>query len=123
MIDSDRRCEEILEDGTRCGAYKISGSSYCFMHDPGNRTAAQRARKKGGKRQWAPDPASWHHMNLKTLDDCRSYLEMGLNLVAQGKIAPAQLQAMASGIQAMAKIIDMSDLDRRIEALERKVNR
>lgn len=123
MTEDDRHCEEILPSGERCSAWKITGSAFCLMHTPSMRDEVQRMRSRGGKRQWSIDPETFANMEIRTLDECREYLNKGLILVAQGKIAPAQLQAMASGVQVMARLIDMADIDRRIEALEERVNR
>ena len=80
-------------------------------------------RSRGGKRQWTLDPEVFEAMEIRTLEDCREYMNRALVLVAQGKLNPTTLQAMSSAITAMARLIDMSDLDKRIGLLEDKVNK
>ena len=48
MMD-DGRCAEILDSGEPCGGYAVTGSIYCFTHDPKSRQKRLEARSAGGK--------------------------------------------------------------------------
>lgn len=119
--DEDKHCTEILEDGSRCGAWRCSDDDRCFYHSPKHRKEADKARARGGRRNYVP--LAWDDMELDTLDDAKLYLARGLNDLRKGAISPAILTAMASGVSALGRIIDLSDLDHRIEVLEAKVNK
>jgi len=123
VSEDDRHCEEILESGERCSAWKIANSAFCLMHTPAMRDECQKMRSRGGKRHWTLDPETFEAMEIRSLEDCREYMNRALVLVAQGKLNPTTLQAMSSAITAMARLIDMSDLDKRIGLLEDKVNK
>lgn len=118
----NKRCEAVLKDGTACGGYKVQGSRYCFVHSPHLREKATEARRRGGKRQWTVQLKDWEDMPLTNLEDCKKFMARGLNDLRSGRITPQILSSMASGITALVKVIDLVDMERRIDALEKKVN-
>jgi hypothetical protein len=93
-----------------------------MAHTPQLAEAMQAARSKGGKRPWSMDLGSWDEMDLKSLEDCRLFLSKALNDLRAGKIPPQLMTAIASGVQAMTKILDLGELEKRLEAIEKKVN-
>lgn len=47
-MTDDGRCAQILKSGQQCGGYAVTGSIYCFTHDPKSLKARTEARAKGG---------------------------------------------------------------------------
>ena len=43
-----RTCTHVKDDGNPCEAVPVSGSEYCFFHDPKMREEHQQATSKGG---------------------------------------------------------------------------
>ncbi len=48
---SGHHCAATRSNGGPCGAYAISGSEYCFHHDPASADEAREARRLGGERR------------------------------------------------------------------------
>lgn len=43
-----KRCKAVKGDGRRCEAHALTGSPWCFFHDPGKGAERQAARGRGG---------------------------------------------------------------------------
>lgn len=123
MSERDNHCEYVRPDGSPCGAYKVHGSRFCMAHTPQLAEVMQAARSKGGKRPWSMDLGDWQEMDLKTLEDSRQFMSMALNDLRAGRIPPQLMTAIASGVQALSKVLDMIDLESRLEKIEERQGR
>jgi hypothetical protein len=113
----------IKEDGTRCGGPTMSGRRFCYFHDDDPQTVKARASaaSRGGKRSRSKDGlASWTVRPITTMEDLKTSLSELFNAGMSGEITTARLSALASVANALGKVIEQSDLEKRIEALEIK---
>jgi len=46
---TSKKCQATTEKGAPCRAYAITGSDYCFHHDPARTAERRQARSKGGR--------------------------------------------------------------------------
>lgn len=60
---------------------------------------------------------------LKTLEDIRRYLANLINRTEHGKVEPGLAGKLGYLANSLAKVIEGNDIEKRIEELERKVNR
>ncbi len=45
-----RQCEKVKDDGYRCAAMALTGSTWCFFHDPAAAQERSAASKRGGEK-------------------------------------------------------------------------
>jgi len=76
---------------------------------------------KGAKKTNSHDGLStWTERPIITMDDLKTSLSELFNAGMSGEITTARLSALASVANALGKVIEGSDLEKRIEALEIK---
>jgi len=77
------------------------------------------AVSKGGRARAKPDGiASWDARPIGSMDDLRIMLSDLANAGMKGDIPTARLSGLAAVANALGKVIEGSELERRIEALE-----
>lgn len=118
------RCGHVSSStGAGCMAYALKDSTFCFYHDPRPEIVAKRrkAMMKGAKKTNSHDGlASWTVRPIITMEDLKTSLSELFNAGMSGEITTARLSALASVANALGKVIEQSDLEKRIEALEIK---
>jgi hypothetical protein len=117
----DRLCQQILPDGRRCRARRISSSSYCFFHDPeskGKRMAAQRAGGMKNKNRMARLPELTPDAPLAEAKDVSRLLAQTINQVRRGELDPKVANAVGYLAGILLKSIQESEIETRVAALE-----
>ena len=95
----EKQCEFMKQDGTRCGAYAVKGSKYCFMHDPESAEAKQEAVRRGGshKRERKLQPfVIKNHSDLS-----KSFVDTA-NAVLTGDLTPKEANSVLRALSALA---------------------
>lgn len=116
------KCKAIKPDGTKCMAYSMRGSQYCFRHNKKLREQALQASSSGGKakRQYH---CLGRKMKIKTPEDIKRLMEKAINKLWTGKM-PASNPAGSLGY--LAKIFldahNQSELELRVEKLEKRLD-
>lgn len=117
------RCAYVSPKGVGCLAYAVKGSTYCFFHDPSPEAAAKRKRSlaKANKKSSSHDGLeTWTPRPITTMQELKDALSELFNAGMSGEITTARLSALASVANALGKVIEQSDLEKRIEVLEIK---
>jgi len=118
------RCGHVSSStGAGCMAYALKDSTFCFYHDPRPEIVAKRrkALMKGAKKTNTHDGLStWTERPITTMQELKDALSELFNAGMGGEITTARLSALASVANALGKVIEGSDLEKRIEALEIK---
>ena len=115
------KCQAITQNGTPCQAYAISGSHYCFHHDPAQASQRRQARRKGGRarhgRHVGPVGQA-EPVTLDTMDDVATLLQQTINdtLKLENSLQRARTIGYLAGL--VLKALEMSTLEQRVAALE-----
>ena len=117
------KCEAHTVEGAPCQAPAQTGRPFCFHHDPEKAAARSEARRRGGLRSHGLDPTMPRpEVRLLVVADIMKLLETaGADCLAQ-KPSLSRARALAY-IGGMAlKVIEVSELETRIRALEGRLS-
>jgi hypothetical protein len=115
-----RLCKGISKGGERCPTAPLSDSDYCFFHDPEHQQEAAEARRLGGLRRKRESTLQGAY-DLESLDSVagiRRYLEVGLIDLMGLENSVARNRALFTGVLAAAKLLEVGELEARLEAVE-----
>ncbi len=118
------RCSYVSPNGRPCLAYAVKGSTHCFFHDPSPEAVAKRKRSlmRGAKKTPADDGVvTWDTHPIATVADLKVALSELFNAGMSGAITTARLSSLASVANALSKVIEQSDLEKRIKTLEERM--
>jgi hypothetical protein len=83
----DRLCGSVTKDGSRCTARRVSGSQFCFFHDPDKARRRERARKAGGRKNRPQTlPRTTPEVRLDSSADVDRFLAQTINQVLRGEM-------------------------------------
>jgi hypothetical protein len=108
----------------------MAGSQFCWTHDPANEKAADAARRAGGVQRarqmersgcGAPDPipAWWP---LENAAHARASLAYVAQEVLAGNLPARDANAAVGAISALVTTLRSTDLEQRLELLERTLD-
>ncbi len=116
------QCQGTNRTGEPCSAHVYDGAEWCRWHDPARADDRAEWSRKGGharsNRARARRQLADAVMSISDLD---AFLCASLVKVADGHMEPNVGTAVASIAKAVLTIRTASDLERRLEALERQV--
>ena len=115
------KCEFIKANGSQCNANKTSTSSFCFRHDPANKTVSFRASQKGGSNR-SLKGAFGSKVRLKTPTDVQSFLGHVINDVWTGKVPVKVGSSMGFLARCWLDVYEKADLETRVVSLEQKLS-
>lgn len=96
------KCELVKPDGTRCGAYAVSQSKFCFNHDPASAEAKKAAVTKGGDATRRP---ALPPFKLESYQDIRLAVEQVIRELRAGIITVSQANALLRLLRWEADLI------------------
>jgi hypothetical protein len=106
-------------DAGACEAWALEGSTLCFFHDPAQAEQRALAQSKGGQRshrQLAGLPDVQPPQTPQSIADTMAQVIAG---VLRGEVDPRIANSAAYCAATLIKAIEISDLERRVDALER----
>ena len=116
-------CLFVKDSGGRCRVRPLSGSKYCFFHDPAKADLRLEASRNGGRRgkmatliSEAPDVA------VESAQDVVRLLGETISQVRRGEIDPriANSVGYLSGIVLKAR--EQGDIEDRLKLIEEEIN-
>jgi hypothetical protein len=116
-------CEAMTRQGARCKAPPLTGGRFCFHHDPEKATERRQARRKGG--------LVLHHgsadrerpeVRLREVSDVLALLEEAAADAMTRKPGIARARCLTYVSTAAVRVIEASDLEERVRALEARIN-
>lgn len=111
------KCAHIKANTERCGGYAVTGSTYCFAHDPAQATKRQDAQRKGGEAgRVATLPEST--LSVGKMSDVLELMETTINDVRAGRLDVRAANAIGYLANVSVKVIQQTDIVARLEALE-----
>ena len=126
-MSTARPCQAANQDGDPCQAPALTDSAFCWSHDPAKAEQAEAARRAGGiqrARQMdrvnvgTPDPLpTWWPL------ETAAHVRAGLAHVAQetlsGRLPARDANAATGALSALVSALRATDLEQRLELLER----
>ena len=109
-------CQARRKDGAPCSVRALTGSVYCFAHDPAKVAERDAARRKGGAGK-ATRQRLAKIMPVRLLP-VWDQLERALVDVLDGSLDPKQATAAAAVARALAAILTAGEMEQRIRQLE-----
>jgi hypothetical protein len=109
-------CTATKPDGTPCRSVALSGSTRCFWHSDRERVAA--AGRKGAANSHRVGPITCGTVRLADTDEVRRLLAATVNGLRKGTLDPTRANALVRALNASMQILQVSDLARRLAALE-----
>jgi hypothetical protein len=118
-------CRGTRVDGAPCKATPRAGRAHCIAHDPAAEELRREARAAGGRargRRRTPEAApldapAWGEMSTPSAA-LRGY-QWALAGVASNRLEPKAANAIAGLLSGLVHTIEGSDLEKRIDAIER----
>lgn len=110
-------CSHIKSDKTRCRGFAISGSKYCFAHDPAQAEKRKEARRRGGS-AGTIEPLPESSLAVRNLGDVLELIETTINDVRAGRVDVKTANAVGYLANVSLKVIQQTDIEARLEALE-----
>lgn len=115
-------CKAITKKGEKCKSHPLKGKEYCFIHDPESQEVRSRALSNGGrtpkKIQVQLDP-----ITIVTQKDVVLLLCDTINNVRSGCMPPRIANSVGYLAGHLLKALEASDLEKRVEQLEKALNK
>lgn len=113
-------CSATNAAGQPCGAFAVTGSQYCFSHDPARRAQAAEARRAGGKaRHGRAVTGEARPVKLESPADVLAYLASVAQDLAVLERSISRARAQIALAIAWSRCFEVSELAGRVAALER----
>ena len=120
----DRRCQHQKKNGQRCNALSMSGSKFCFFHNPDRKKEIREAQRKGGRRgKIATLDEKTPDVIIKTPDDLIRLLAKSISQVRRGDIDPRVANAIGYLSGVILKAREQGVLEERVIRLEEAIDR
>ena len=115
-----RNCRGNRANGESCLAPPLRDSNFCVWHDPAHKTEAVEARRLGGLRRKREGTlqGAYEISGLATVDDIRRVLEVAVLDALALDNSVARVRALVAASQAAARLLEVGELEGRVEALE-----
>lgn len=111
------QCAHIKPTKEQCRGYAVSGSKYCFAHDPAQASKRKAAQRKGGEAgRVATLPES--SLSVRNMSDVLELMELTINDVRAGRLDVKVANAIGYLANVSVKVIQQTDIEARLEALE-----
>ena len=115
-------CKAITKKGEHCKSHPLKGKDYCFIHDPENKDKRALALSQGGQ---TPKKIQVHldPININTQRDVVLLLCNTINNVRSGCMPPRIANSVGYLAGHLLKALEASDLEKRVEQLEKTLNK
>ena len=115
-------CKAITKKGKHCKSHPLKGKDYCFIHDPESQEKRSQALSKGGR---TPKKIQVHldPITIVTQKDVVLLLCDTINNVRSGGMPPRIANCVGYLAGHLLKALEASDLEKRVEKLEKALNK
>lgn len=114
---SAQQCAHTKPNGEPCRGYAITGSRFCFAHDPAQAEKRTDARRRGGS-AGMPEPLPESELTIRSMSDVLELIETTINDVRAGRVDTKTANTVGYLANVAVKVIQQTDLEARLEALE-----
>ena len=109
-------CQATRKDGQPCTVRTLTGSAWCFAHDPSRAAQRTEARRRGGRGKAKAERAG--KLVPASLRPSLALLFEALDEVHRGELDPRAAGAMAALAGAISRLYQTGVLEERLAALE-----
>ena len=121
MAAIGRHCTATTAKGEACRAFAMTGSEYCFHHDPAASQERAEARRKGGQarhgrrlaRSGMEEP-----LTIRSVGDVVGLLEHTINDVLALENSLNRARTVGYLATAVVKALELAEMEERVAALE-----
>ena len=114
------KCQAVAGSGQQCKAWAMTGSPFCYNHNPDMASKRTASRAKGGR-----SSAALHKLRPVTIASVADWLPLLATLandLLQNELRPVQrARAVAHLARTYCDIAMSSELEARLEAIEREL--
>jgi hypothetical protein len=116
----EKTCRGLGNKGERCRALPLRDSDFCVFHDPEHAEAVSEGRRLGGlrRRREGTLAAAYDCDGLATVQELRHLLEIATLDTINLENSVARNRALISAVQTGAKLLEVGELEERLEAVE-----
>jgi hypothetical protein len=118
-------CQALNRDGSPCRANPLTGSDYCFHHDPDRAEERRLARRKGGRarhgRHLGPVGQA-EPITLGSMADVAALLQETINETRRLENSIQRARTLGYLAGQLIKAMDMAELEDRVARIERTLN-
>lgn len=122
MTSTGRHCKATTRNGKPCQSYAVGEGDLCYWHDPALAEARRASRAKGGLarhgRTIGPVAGDLKPVTIRTAADVLPVLEEAVNEVRRMEPSINKARALAYVCGMVVKAFEVTDLQKRVEALE-----
>jgi len=117
-VSKQRTCEARRHNGEPCRMPPLQGSRFCWAHDPSKAKERAEARKRGGFMAHRP-AGDVGEVDLRDVRSVLALIERAIRDTLALKNSVPRNRAIGSLAATALKALEIGELERRIEALER----
>ena len=117
---TSRTCRERTKSGEQCRQSPLRDRDACFWHDPEHAETAAEARRLGGlrRRKEGTIVGAYDFQGLESIPEIRRLVEIVVTDALSMENSIARGRLLIAGAQAAAKLLEVGELETRVEALE-----
>jgi len=118
------KCEFIKPDGTKCEAYAVKGSEFCYFHNPDISDEEKReAQSNGGKTKALTLKEPLPELVLAEPADTVLLIADTISRVRAGKLDIRTANCLGFLSDKLLKAFEVSQLNGRVEIIERVIQK
>lgn len=115
------RCQAITKKGISCGAYAVTGSAYCFTHEPSRARERAEAHKRGGRNRPRPtnETPFPETADVKTATGLLLLMEQLLKDTWTLESSLTRSRTLGYLAQVQKGVLEVGELEQRVQAIEK----
>ena len=114
-------CRAQTKRGQPCAGFALTGGEHCLSHDPERAGALREARAKGGAAASKLRAIRGRRSRLDTVPALVGFTAGVIHDALEGRLTPDVARTVLYGLGLQRQLVESSDLERRIAALEARV--
>ena len=118
----NKKCKHTKKDGAKCGAYPMTGSEYCYLHNPNISNEDKKlAQTRGGTSKFLTVAEPLPVMKLENPQDTISLIADTINRVRAGELDVRVANCIGVLSGHLIKAFEVTQLKDKVEMIDRIV--
>lgn len=126
MVTTGRGCKATTKAGKTCNGFAVGDGDFCFAHSPDRAAERADARRRGGHarhgRKLGTAATGETVVTIATVGDILKLLEDTANDLYGLENSISRARALISLAGTATKTLEISEIEKRLEALEQRMN-
>ena len=115
---ADRKCVQVLDDGTQCDAWALHGKDKCFSHDESSKEQKAIAVQRGGASRQAIIETPLQQIIINTPSDIVKLLSTTITEVRDGTLDPRIANTIGFLAGHLVRAFELAVVDSKTEAVK-----